>query len=96
MHPRARARANPPLPPNGIERHSNTDNTQAEMDEIDIDLDQLLDLDDDDIRRRWLKVSPTSSRTCKPLQANRLNTNTNLNHSPSPAGRFACRKLSGD
>lgn len=30
---------------------------QAELDEIDIDLDQLLDMDDDDTRRRWLKVS---------------------------------------
>lgn len=30
---------------------------QAELDEIDIDLDQLLDMDGDDTRRRWLKVS---------------------------------------
>lgn len=28
---------------------------QNELDEIDIDLDQLLDMDDDATRRRWLK-----------------------------------------
>lgn len=30
---------------------------QAELDEIDVDLDQLLDMSDDDTRRRWLRVS---------------------------------------
>lgn len=32
---------------------------QAELDEIDLDLDELLDMEDDDTRRRWLKVSFT-------------------------------------
>lgn len=42
---------------------------QAELDEIDIDLDQLLDMDDDDTRRRWLKVS--------------LQTNNSIRHTRS-------------
>lgn len=30
---------------------------QAELDEIDIDLDELLDMEDDSTRRHWLQVS---------------------------------------
>lgn len=35
----------------------NNDAEQAELDEIDIDLDELLDMEDDDTRRHWLQVS---------------------------------------
>lgn len=39
---------------------TNQPNTQAELDEIDIELDELLDMDDDEKRRHWLKVSVAS------------------------------------
>lgn len=48
-------------PDTGPDRETNPKNNiptrQDELDELDIDLDQLLDMDDDEMRRHWLRVS---------------------------------------